>query len=149
MMIGSSIRGVGVKGALLSVNSGSSHILALDGEGRVARDSGAIAGLNPGGGNFGADGRYYVGLRAARTIMVLAPTLDEGDAVVPAAVVPFPRGSAFGHDGTLFLASGVGPSGEDDNTILAFSPERRIRLPEHACWAGSAPRPGDVNRDRR
>ena len=120
-------RGVGVGGAMLFLNSGSNRILALDGKGRVVRDSGAIAGLNPGGGNFGPDGLYYVGLRAARTIMAFAPTLDKaGEAVLPSAVVPFPRGFAFGQDGTLFLASGIGSGGEGDNTILAFDPERRI-----------------------
>ena len=120
-------RGLGVDGALLFVNSGTNRILALDGKGRVVRDSGAIAGLNPGGGNFGPDGRYYVGLRAARTIMAFAPALGgPGEPVLPYAVVPFPRGFAFGQDGTLFLASGIGPGGEGDNTILAFGPERRI-----------------------
>jgi DNA-binding beta-propeller fold protein YncE len=124
-------RGVGVDGALLFINSGSNRVLALDGKGRVVRETGAIPGLNPGGGNFGPDGRYYVGLRAARTIMAFAPSLDEaGEAVLPSAVVPFPRGFAFGHDGTLFLASGIGPGGEGDNTILAFGPERRI----NAAW---------------
>jgi sugar lactone lactonase YvrE len=124
-------RGVGVDGALLFINSGSNRVLALDGKGRVVRETGAIPGLNPGGGNFGPDGRYYVGLRAARTIMAFAPTLDEaGEAVLPSAVVPFPRGFAFGHDGTLFLASGIGPGGEGDNTIFAFGPERRI----NAAW---------------
>jgi DNA-binding beta-propeller fold protein YncE len=120
-------RGVGVDGALLFLNSGSNRILALDTRGRVMRDSGIIAELNPGGGNFGPDGRYYVGLRVARTIIAFAPTLDGfGETVLPSAVVPFPRGFAFGQDGTLFLASGVGPGGEGDNTILAFGPERKI-----------------------
>jgi hypothetical protein len=118
-------RGVGVDSALLFLNSGSNRILALDGKGRVVRDSGAIAGLNPGGGNFGPGGRFYVGLRAARTIMAFAPTLDRaGEAVLPPGIVPFPRGFAFGQDGTLFLASGIGPDGEGDNAILAFGPER-------------------------
>jgi hypothetical protein len=119
--------GVGVDGPLLFLNSGSVRILALDGKGRVVRETGAIPGLNPGGGNFGPDGRYHVGLRAARTIMAFAPTLDgPGEAVLPTAVVPFPRGFAFGQDGTLFLASGIGPGGEGDDTILAFGPERTI-----------------------
>ena len=121
-------RGLGVDRAMLFLNSGSNRILALDGKGRVVRESGAIAGLNPGGGNFGPDGRYYVGLRAARTIMAFAPTLDgPGEPVLPSAVVPFPRGFAFGQDGTLFLASGIGPGSEGGNTILAFSPERRLK----------------------
>src|SRR5271156_7040000 len=119
-------RGLGVIDGLLFVNSGSDRILALDGKGRVVRDSGAIAGLNPGGGNFGPDRRDYVGLRGSRTIMAFPPTLAiPGEPVLPPAVVPFPRGFAFGHDGALYLASGVGPDGEGDNTILAFGPERR------------------------
>ena len=121
-------RGLGTDGVMLFLNSGSNRILALDGAGRVVRESGVIAGLNPGGGNFGRDGRYYVGLRTARTIMAFAPTLDgPGDIVLPPSVVPFPRGFAFGEDGTLFLASGIGPGSEGDNTILAFSPERSIK----------------------
>jgi len=121
-------RGLGADGVLLFLNSGSNRILALDGQGRVVRDSGAITGLNPGGGNFGPDGRYYVGLRAARTIMAFAPTLDgPGDPVLSSAVVPFPRGFAFGQDGALFLASGIDPGGEGDNAILAFGPEQRIK----------------------
>jgi hypothetical protein len=120
-------RGVGVKDALLFLNSGSNRILALDSKGRVVGDSGAIAGLNPGGGNFGPDGRYHVGSRAARTIIAFAPTLDRpGEPVLPSSVVPFPRGFAFGHDDTLFLASGIGPGSEGDNTIMAFGPERKL-----------------------
>ena len=49
---------------LLYLNSGQNRILALDADGTVVRDTGTIEGLNPGGGNFGPDGRYYVGLRA-------------------------------------------------------------------------------------
>jgi hypothetical protein len=44
-------------------------VLALDRTGNVVRATGLIEGLNPGGDNFGADGRYYVGLRNARSIM--------------------------------------------------------------------------------
>jgi DNA-binding beta-propeller fold protein YncE len=113
---------------MLFLNSGSNRILALDGKRRVVRESGVIAGLNPGGGNFGPDGRYYVGSRTARTIMAFAATLDRpGETVLPAAVVPFPRGFAFAADGTLFLASGIGPGNEGDNTILAFTQKLRIR----------------------
>ena len=92
-------------------------------EGRVVRDTGRIEGLNPGGGNFGPDGRYFVGLRSARTIIALSTSLDAAvEHVLPPRVVPFPRGFAFGHDGRLFLASGIGPDGQGDNTVLAFSP---------------------------
>lgn len=43
--------------------------------------------------------------------------------MLPTGVVPFPRGFAFGHDGRLFLASGIGPNGQGENLILAFSPD--------------------------
>ena len=48
-------RGLGTDGAMLFLNSGSNRVLALDGKGRVVRESGVIPGLNPGGGNFGPD----------------------------------------------------------------------------------------------
>jgi hypothetical protein len=112
---------------LLFVNSGSDRILALDRNGVVVRASRTVDGLNLGGGNFGPDGRYYVGLRGERTIMAFTRELNSaGEYVLPPHIVPFPRGFAFGHDSRLFLASGVGPSGEGDNTILAFDSDRRM-----------------------
>jgi DNA-binding beta-propeller fold protein YncE len=123
-------RGLGISpdNGLLFVNSGSDRILALDSNGYVVHASGSIAGLNPGGGNFGPDGRYYVGLRSERTIVAFSSELHRtGEYVLPPHVVPFPRGFAFGHDGRLFLASGIGPGGEGDNTILAFDSNRRVQ----------------------
>jgi hypothetical protein len=122
-------RGLGIDrvDGLLLVNSGSDRILALDHNGHVTHASRSIVGLNLGGGNFGPDGRYYVGLRSESTIMAFARKLDGvGEYVLPPHVVPFPRGFAFGHDGRLFLASGIGPRGEGDNTILAFNSDRRM-----------------------
>ena len=76
---------------LLFLNSGTDRVLALDPNGRVVRDSGPIEGLNPGGGNFGPDGRYYVGARSARTIMAFSIGLGAtGEYVLPAGIVPFP-----------------------------------------------------------
>jgi DNA-binding beta-propeller fold protein YncE len=113
---------------LLFLNSGTDRVLALDPNGRVVRDSGPIERLNPGGGNFGPDGRYYVGARSARTIMAFSIGLGaSGEYVLPAGIVPFPRGFAFGRDGRLFLASGIGPNGEGDDTIVAFSPSGHIQ----------------------
>jgi len=132
-------RGLGIDpvDGLLFVNSGSNRILALDRNGQVVRATGSVEGLNPGGGNLGPDGRYYVGIRGERTIMAFARHLDRpGEYVLPSHVVPFPRGFAFGHDGRLFLASGIGPGGEGDNTILAFDSDRltptswKVRDPE-------------------
>jgi DNA-binding beta-propeller fold protein YncE len=108
---------------LLFLNSGSDRVLALGADGKVVRDTGPVEGLNPGGGNFGPDGRYYVGLRSERTVLAFAPSLDvAGEPFLPPAIVPFPRGFAFGHDGRFFLASGIGSNGVGDNTIVAFDP---------------------------
>jgi len=108
---------------LLYLNSGQDRVLALDAAGTVVRDTGPIEGLNPGGGNFGPDGRYYVGLRSARTITAFPRTLDApGAHFLAPGIVPFPRGFAFGRNGRLFLGSGIGPTGAGDNTIVAFAP---------------------------
>ena len=119
---------------LLFLNS-ADRVLALDAAGKVVRDTGVIAGLNPGGGTFGPDGRYYAGLRSARTILALPPDLKSaGEQVLPAGIVPFPRGFGFNAEGKLFLASGIGSSGEGDDAILVFAPAERARpnrLVEH------------------
>src|SRR5579864_1066392 len=118
-------RGLAVdsKEDLLFLNSGSDRVWAISSDGRVIRDTGRIEGLNPGGGTFGPDGRYFVGLRSTHTIMAFSTTLDAaGEHLLPPGIVPFPRGFAFGHDGQLFLASGVDPNGRGGNAIMAFTP---------------------------
>ncbi len=47
-------------GELVYLNSGDDRMLALDLHGNVVRDSGPIPGLDPGGAEFGPDGRYCV-----------------------------------------------------------------------------------------
>jgi hypothetical protein len=108
---------------LLFLNSGSDRVLALDPGGTIVRDSGTLERLNPGGGNLGPDGRYYVGSRNARTIVAFSTALDApAGRFLPPGIVPFPRGFAFGRDDRFFLASGIGPNREGDDTILAFAP---------------------------
>jgi len=112
---------------LLFLNS-ADRVLALDTSGTVVRDTGVIAGLNPGGGVFGPDGRYYAGLRSARTILALSPDLNRaGEHILPAGVVPFPRGFGFDAAGRLLLASGIGPDGKGDDAILASALADRTR----------------------
>src|SRR5580698_7309779 len=91
-------RGLAVESdtGLLFVNSGADRILALDAHGTIVRDTGPIKGLNPGGGIFGPDRRYYVGLRGARTVMAFVRELDGvGEDILPPGIVRFPRGFAF------------------------------------------------------
>jgi DNA-binding beta-propeller fold protein YncE len=117
-------------GDLVYLDSGVDRVLALDLNGKVVLDSGRIEGLDPGGGVFGPDGRYCVGLRGRRTILALPPGLDApGEALLPDGVVPFPRGFGFGAGGELYLSSGIGPSGEGDNTITVFDRSGRLRNP--------------------
>jgi outer membrane protein assembly factor BamB len=122
---------------LLFLNSGADRVLAISSLGRIVRDTGRIEDLNPGGGTFGPDGRYFVGSRSERTIIALSTSLDGGvEHLLPPRVIPFPRGFAFGHDGRLFLASGIGPNGQGDNAVVAFSqgtptqPSRLVADPE-------------------
>jgi DNA-binding beta-propeller fold protein YncE len=117
-------------GALVYLNSGDDRILALDLRGNVVRDSGRIRGLDPGGAEFGPDGRYYVTMRRQRTILAMPAALDgEGESFLPEGIVPFPRGFGFGPDGWLYLASGVAPSGQGDNTIAVFDRYGTLHTP--------------------
>src|SRR6202050_3822193 len=117
-------------GALVYLNSGDDRVLALDLDGNVVRDSGPIRGLDPGGAEFGPDGRYYVTMRRQRTIFALPAALDgEGEFVLPEGIVPFPRGFGFGRGGRLYLSSGIAPSGQGDNTIVVFDRSGTLRTP--------------------
>jgi DNA-binding beta-propeller fold protein YncE len=117
-------------GDLVYLNSGDDRVLALDRQGKVVRDSGRLDRLDPGGGNFGPDGRYYITLRKRRTILALPARLDgDNEAVLSDGVVAFPRGFGFGRDGELYLSSGIGPSGEGDNTVALFDRTGKSRNP--------------------
>ena len=126
-------------GELIYVNT-MDRMLALDQSGQVVRDSGSMAHLDPGGAVFGPDGRFYVTMRRRGTILGMSASLEgEGEPVVPEGIVPFPRGFAFGRDGSLYLASGIGPSGEGDNTIVVFEPDALGRARPLVRDAGLSP----------
>jgi DNA-binding beta-propeller fold protein YncE len=115
---------------LIYVTSGDDRVLALDKNGNVVLDSGRQDGLDAGGGTFAPDGRYCVTLRRRGTILALPPRLDTaGELLLPDAAVPFPRGFGFGDRGQLYLSSGIGPSGEGDNTITEFDSDGQLRNP--------------------
>jgi DNA-binding beta-propeller fold protein YncE len=115
-------------GDLVYVTSGNDRVLALDTSGSVALDSGRREGLDGGGGTFAPDGRYCLTLRRRGTILALPPQLDtDGELLVPDGSVPFPRGFGFGDGGQLYLSSGIGPSGEGDNTVTIFDRDGRLR----------------------
>jgi DNA-binding beta-propeller fold protein YncE len=117
-------------GALVYLNSGDDRILALDLEGNVVRDSGPLPELDPGGGEFGPDGRYYFTLRRRGTIGVIPATLEEkAGFLLPEGIVPFPRGFGFGDEGQVYLSSGVAPSGAGGNTIVVFDRSGAVRTP--------------------
>ena len=115
-------------GALVYLNSSDDRILALSSHGQVVRDSGPQPGLDPGGGEFGPDGRYYFTMRRRGTIGAIPAALDKkAGFLLPEGIVPFPRGFGFGHDGRIYLSSGVAPSGEGDNTIVVFDRSGALR----------------------
>jgi DNA-binding beta-propeller fold protein YncE len=115
-------------GDLLYVTSGDDRVLALDKNGTVTLDSGRKEGLDGGGGAFAPDGRYCLTLRRRGTILALPPRLGtDGEPLLPDGSVPFPRGFGFGDGGQLYLSSGIGPSGEGDNTVTLFDRDGRLR----------------------
>jgi DNA-binding beta-propeller fold protein YncE len=115
-------------GELVYVNSGDDRVLALDRQGDVVLDSGRIEGLDPGGAKFAPDGRYCVTLRRHGTVVAFPASLDGGGLpLLPDGAVPYPRGFGFSPDGTLYLSSGVAPSGEGENTIAVFDQTGRLR----------------------
>ena len=117
-------------GALVYLNSGDDRIVALDLHGNVVRDSGRMPGLDPGGGEFGPDGRYYVTMRRQRTIRAMPAALDEkANSSCRRASSRSRAGSASGDDGRLYLASGVAPSGARRQHHRGVRSLRTLRTP--------------------
>jgi outer membrane protein assembly factor BamB len=69
-------------------------------------------------------------LWARRMILALHARLDQqAEPLLPDGAVAFPRGFGFGPDGVVYLSSGVGPSGDGENTIAVFDQSGARRTP--------------------
>lgn len=110
-------------GASVVVNNGDNRILKLNANvGTLVQALPAVPGLNPGGGKFGWDGRYYVGSRTLKSVIVFDLS-GKGDlsTFVDGTFVAFPRGIGISPTKELYLASGTNPAtGDGRNTILRF-----------------------------
>ena len=125
-------RGLGREpsGELVYVNSGDDRVLALDRRGEVAstqdesgtltqeeRRSGRMAGITS---VCDGDGRSV----PSRPVSTAEEKL-----FFPMGSSPFLEVSALEPDGDLYLASGVGPSGEGENTVAVFDRRGALRTP--------------------
>jgi DNA-binding beta-propeller fold protein YncE len=111
------------------VNNGDDRLLVFDAlTGQYVDELARLPGLNPGGCKFGSDGRYYVGSRSMRSILVFDVTnRDVPQTFVPGTFVKFPRGLAAAPDGSVYFASGTDPSTRDgQNTVLRFLRDGRL-----------------------
>jgi DNA-binding beta-propeller fold protein YncE len=116
-------------GEYVVVNNGDDRILKFDAKtGFLVNALPSIQGLNPGGGKFGWDGRYYVGSRTLKSVIAfdLSGRRDPSTFVAP-SLVAFPRGIATSSTKDTYVASGTNPvTGEGRNTILRFDPLGRF-----------------------
>ena len=116
-------------GTYVVVSNGDNRILTLDAQtGSFLGAWPLVDGLDPGGGKFGWDGRYYVGSRTQKSLIAFDPSGHSGPSTfVPGGFVAFPRGVAISRAGPLYLASGTDPvTGEGQNTILRFDHAGRL-----------------------
>src|SRR5690349_5262021 len=102
------------------VNNGDDRILKFEaGSGKFLGSLSFRPGLNPGGGKFGWDERYYVGSRSEKSIVAFDVAGEREPSIfVPGSFVKFPRGLAASASGAMYVASGTHPTtGEGQNTI--------------------------------
>jgi hypothetical protein len=117
-------------GALVYLNSRDDRMLALDLHGNVVRDSGPIPGLDPGGAEFGPDGRYCVTMRRRRTILAMPAALDgEGNLLLPEVPSRSRAGSASGATaGSTCPQASRRPEKATTPSPCSTAPERCARL---------------------
>lgn len=116
-------------GAYVVVNNGDDRILKLDAKtGVLVKGLPRLPGLNPGGGKFDWDGRYYVGSRTLKRVIAFDLSGERDPSTwAPESLVAFPRGIAVSGARNIYVASGTNPAtGEGRNTILRFDPMGRL-----------------------
>ena len=122
-------RGVAVdeEGELLFLNSGAIGYWRST-ERQGGSRHGSIEGLNREAATSGRTAVVMLDCAARVRIMAFLVDLGAvGEHLLRPASSPFPRGFAFGRDGRLFLASGIGPNGPGDDSIVAFGPGGAIQ----------------------
>ncbi len=116
-------------GRYVVVNNGDNRILKFDATTGLLIDAlPPVEGLNPGGGKFGPDGRYYAGSRTLKSVIAFdLSRKHDPSTFLPASLVGFPRGIAIAATGETYVASGTDPAtGEGRNTILRVDPWGRL-----------------------
>jgi DNA-binding beta-propeller fold protein YncE len=115
--------------------------------GRFLRALADVPGLDPGGGKFGLDGRYYVGSRSQQSIIAFEIAPDSRPSIfVPGGTVGFPRGLACSPDGNYFLAGGVDPvTGNGRNTIYRFDVSGHLDPSLTVLDTGLSPLDADIS----
>ena len=109
------------------------RILVTSASGANGNGYGAILGFGPEGeftGPFSSDPRIADPRGISLDDTAIPAGLDEeGEFLLSEGIVPFPRGFGFGHNGLLYLASGVAPCGQGDNTIVVFDRSGTLLTP--------------------
>jgi hypothetical protein len=116
-------------GATVVVNNGDDRILKFDAKTGALLDAlPPFENLNPGGGKFGWDGRYYVGSRTLKSVIAFDLSGKcNPSTFIAGNFVAFPRGIAISPARETYLASGADPAtGEGRNTILRFDAMGRL-----------------------
>jgi DNA-binding beta-propeller fold protein YncE len=124
-------RGVSLhpSGELIYLNSGNDRVLALDRAGSVVLDSGQIDGLDPGGGTFGPDGRYYIAEAQTHDPRLACRARKSRGTTSSRRDRALSEGIRLRTTRRGLSRVGSGSDGEGDNTIAVFQQDGSLRAP--------------------